>query len=236
MQITIIGYVILFSKNLITCTNRFFYVGTSSLEERIPVGQCCTFRGSFSNLNASTGSVLWQTYMLPDNANKPEGYAGAALWGSNPAIDESRNQIYVATGNLYSAPLHIHKCQQEMNNKTARHSYFPDRCVEPENHSNSILALDLDTGKVKWSRRLWGCGDVGFLRCGDLSDSSPKNQEDSHYHEPPMVLTVFHVNQTIKRDAIIANHKSGFAWALDRDNGDLIGFKVSKYTASCLDF
>lgn len=50
--------------------------------------------------------------------------------------------MYVATGNLYSAPLHVRECQEMENNQTVP--------TEPENHSDSILAFDLDTGDVKW--------------------------------------------------------------------------------------
>ena len=42
------------------------------------------------------------------------------------------------------------------------------------------------------------------------------------------MLTIDHGNGT-KRDIVVAVQKSGFAWALDRDNGDLVWFTVSEY-------
>ena len=39
-----------------------------------------------------TGEILWKTYMTP------EGYSGNAVWGSSPAIDLKRQQLYIATG------------------------------------------------------------------------------------------------------------------------------------------
>ena len=104
---------------------RSFFVGTSSLEELLGIGQCCTFRGSLSKLDVLSGTILWQTFTLPDNQNKLGGYAGAAIWGSSPSIDIKRNHVYIATGNLYSVPLNISQCQAK--------ETHPDECVEPDN-------------------------------------------------------------------------------------------------------
>src|SRR5262249_11266532 len=77
-----------------------------------PGYECCTFRGSVSALNASTGEVVWKAYTIPD-APKPRGKTttGITLWGpsgagvwSAPTIDTKRGVIYVATGNGYSDP------------------------------------------------------------------------------------------------------------------------------------
>ncbi len=81
---------------------RGFYVGTSSIEETLSAEQCCTFRGSFSKLDVRSGTILWQTFMVPNNYGKIGEYAGAAIWGSSPSIDIPRNHVYIATGNLYS--------------------------------------------------------------------------------------------------------------------------------------
>ncbi|PON35421.1 PQQ-dependent membrane bound dehydrogenase, glucose/quinate/shikimate-related [Parasponia andersonii] len=200
-----------------------FYVGTASLEEGLSIQQCCTFRGSFFKLNATNGAVLWQTFTLPDNGGKTGEYAGAAIWGSSPSIDKVRNHVYIATGNLYSAPLRIRQCQGQQNNQTTPTS-STDKCVEPENHSNSIMALDLDSGKIIWYRQLGGY-DVWFFACNNLSTPNcpPGPNPDADFSEAPVMLTIDHLNRT-KRDIVVAVQKSGFAWALDRDNGDLIWF------------
>ncbi|GAB4830257.1 hypothetical protein Ancab_040679 [Ancistrocladus abbreviatus] len=197
-----------------------FYVGTSSLEEvtSTPV-TCCLFQGSLVKLDVQTGAILWQTFMLPDNHGKLGGYSGAAIWGSSPSIDKSRNLVYVATGNLYSVPSAISKCQEEENNQTI--PTHPDRCIEPENHSDSFIALDLDSGEIKWYRQLGGY-DVWFFACNNLSNLGcpPGPNPDADFGEAPMMLTT-HVNGT-KKDLVVAAQKSGFVWALDRDNGDII--------------
>ncbi|XP_059452845.1 uncharacterized protein LOC132183427 [Corylus avellana] len=199
-----------------------FYVGTSSLEEGLSVEQCCTFRGSFSKLDVRTGAILWQTFMLPENSGKTGEYAGAAIWGSSPSIDVVRNLVYIATGNLYSAPPRILECQERENNLTVPSS--PDQCIEPDNHSNSILALDLDSGKIKWYKQLGGY-DVWFGACNWHLDPRcpPGPSPDADFGEAPMMLTIS-LNRT-KRDVVVAVQKSGFAWALNRDNGSLIWSK-----------
>lgn len=210
--------------------NRGFYVGTSSLEEGLSVDLCCTFRGSLSKLDVRTGAILWQTFMLPENFGKTREYAGAAIWGSSPSIDVARKLVYIATGNLYSAPLRILECQERENNQTVPTS--PDECIEPDNHSNSILALDLDAGKIKWYKQLGGY-DVWFGACNWHLDPRcpPGPSPDADFGEAPMMLSIY-LNRT-KRDVVVAVQKSGFAWALDRDNGSLIwskvGFQLLRY-------
>ncbi|CAL5191223.1 unnamed protein product [Lathyrus oleraceus] len=206
-----------------TYYNGSYYVGTSSLEEQVAIDKCCTFRGSFVKLDAKTGAILWQTYMLPDNKGKQDQYAGAAIWGSSPSIDVYRKHVYIATGNLYSAPQNILDCQERQNNQTT--PVETDECIEPENHSNSMLALDLDTGKIKWFKQLGGL-DVWFIACNNASTPNCPPQgplPDSDFGEAPMMLTTY-VNGT-QKDIVVAVQKSGFAWALDRNNGTLLWFK-----------
>ncbi|MBA0577594.1 hypothetical protein Golob_027794 [Gossypium lobatum] len=95
----------------------------------------------------------------------PWEYAGAAIWGSRLSIDIRWNHVYIGTRNLYSKPKNVRDCQERQNNRT----YMPstDECVEPKNHSVSILALDLDTGKVKCFNQLGGY-DVWFFACNNV--------------------------------------------------------------------
>ena len=55
-------------------------------------------------LDLGTGAILWQTIMTP------EGFPGNAVWGSSPAIDAKRGQLYIATGNNYDAPQETLDC------------------------------------------------------------------------------------------------------------------------------
>uniref|UniRef100_F6H5P7 CCHC-type domain-containing protein n=1 Tax=Vitis vinifera TaxID=29760 RepID=F6H5P7_VITVI len=167
------------------------------------------------------GKLVWEDFNIMEKAN---GIAGAAIWGSSPSIDVRRNLVYVATGNLYSAPLSIRECQEQQNNQTVPTQ--PDQCIEPDNHSNSILAIDLDSDKIKWYRQLGGY-DAWFLACNNLSTPNcpPGPNPDADFGEAPMMLSIY-VNGTM-RDIVIAVQKSGFVWALDRNNGSLIWATVS---------
>lgn len=162
--------------------------------------------------------------MLPDNNGKTGEYAGAAIWGSSPSIDVLRNHVYIATGNLYSAPLSMTQCQERENNQTV--PTHPDECVEPDNHSDSILALDLDSGKIKWFHQLGGY-DVWFFACNNLSTPNcpPGPNPDADFGEAPMILSIY--SNKINVDIVAAVQKSGLAWALDRNNGNLIWSTVS---------
>ena len=169
--------------------------------------------------------------MLPDNGGKLGGYSGAAVWGSSPAIDIKRRLVYVGTGNLYNAPAEVLDCQERQNNETKPSQ--PDQCIGPDINFYSILALDIDFGKTIWSRQLGGY-DVFYYVCLDPTnpDCPPGPNMDADFGEAPMLLSIF-ANGRL-RDVVVAVQKSGFAWTLDRDNGDLVWFNVSykKYTSA----
>jgi polyvinyl alcohol dehydrogenase (cytochrome) len=86
------------------------YVVTSGVSEEtaasMPDYECCTFRGSLTALDATTGDVVWKTYTVEEpqrrgtsTRGKPlRGPAGSPIW-SAPTIDEKRGLIYAATGN-----------------------------------------------------------------------------------------------------------------------------------------
>src|SRR6267142_327620 len=93
---------------------RTVYVGVSSNEESLaanPAYPCCTFRGSMVALDAITGAILWKTYVVPDNGGLTNGYSGNAIW-SPPAIDPERGVLFTATGNNYTVPPDVERCQE----------------------------------------------------------------------------------------------------------------------------
>ncbi|PKH93462.1 hypothetical protein CRG98_049839, partial [Punica granatum] len=132
-----------------------FYVGVSSLEETLPPSECCNFRGSLVRLDISSGAIQWQTYTVPENGGKLGGYSGGAIWGSSPAIDPRRQLVYVATGNLYTAPPNVTECQERQNNETTTPA-SPDQCIGPDVNFNSIIAFDIRSGRIRWARQLGG--------------------------------------------------------------------------------
>lgn len=201
-------------------------MGVASLEVTLPAERCCTFRGSIVKLDIQTGAVLWQTYTIPDNGGKLGGYSGAAVWGSSPAIDPKRNLVFIGTGNLYNAPAEVQQCQATRNNQTIPPQSQPDQCIPPDVHFDSILALELHSGKIKWFRQFGGYDVFYFVCLVPNNPACPVGPNlDADFGESPMLLTVF-PNGT-KLDIVVAVQKSGFAWALDRDTGDTVWFNVS---------
>ena len=126
-------------------TGGVIYVGVASTEEGVAslAGyQCCSFRGSVAAVNAATGAVLWKTFMAPT------GYSGTAVWGSNLAVDAARQSVYVGTGNNYAKPTDPAYLSCIAGGGTEA------KCLSTDDHVDSVLALNMTTGAVKWAKRL----------------------------------------------------------------------------------
>jgi polyvinyl alcohol dehydrogenase (cytochrome) len=179
------------------------YVPVSSNEEAIganPQYECCTFRGSLVALDAATGAVAWKTYTIPEPAKPTRtnkagtqlyGPSGAAIW-SSPTIDAKAGVVYVSTGDSYTDP-------------TA-------------STSDAILALDLQSGAVKWVQQItkndsWNVACMG----ADRSNCPESNGPDYDFGSSPML-----VPGRNGRPLIVVGQKSGFVHALDPDNGGRI--------------
>ncbi|KAL0385737.1 UNVERIFIED_CONTAM: hypothetical protein Sradi_2968000 [Sesamum radiatum] len=174
------------------------------------------------------GRKNWKDTMAdvhsPDNGGKLGGYSGAAIWGSSPSIDPIRGRVYVGTGNLYIAPADVLQCQARQNNQTAPPSE-PDQCFGPDVHFDSLLSFAVNSGKIVWAKQLGGY-DVFYFAClvPNNTDCPPGPNLDADFGEAPMLLSI--VSNGRLRDVVVAVQKSGFAWALDRDNGDIVWFTV----------
>ena len=186
---------------------RRLYVPTASYEEggKPPGYACCTFRGSLVALDARTGEVVWKTFTIEEEPHLLRAYAdgtelrgpaGAAIW-SAPTIDVKRGAIYVGTGNTYSGT------------------------AQPT--ADAILAFDLKTGKLRWSRQMattipdvFGCvpGDVN---CGD------RPGPDFDFGASPVLATL-----AGGRQLVVAGQKAGVVYALDPDKR---GEQVWRYRA-----
>lgn len=157
------------------------------------------FRGSVVALNAVDGSPLWKTYLAPDNGGSAGGYSGNAVW-SSPAIDPGRGLLYTDTGNNYTVPDDVTKCVDET---------FDDSlsCMDPTNFVDSVVALDLTTGEVRWGKALQGVDDFA-------------NFEDWDFGAGPNLFTA--TIEGVSRDLVGAGQKSGVYWALDADTGEVV--------------
>ncbi|KAH7866564.1 hypothetical protein Vadar_022017 [Vaccinium darrowii] len=81
------------------------------------------------------------------------GYSGAAIWGSSPSIDITRNLVYIGTGNLYNAPPEVLAFQAKQNNQTTKPGQ-PDQCIGLDVNVDSMMAFDLDSGKTLGNWRI----------------------------------------------------------------------------------
>jgi polyvinyl alcohol dehydrogenase (cytochrome) len=175
------------------------YVPAASSEEgqgTDPTYACCTFRGSLTAVDANTGEILWKTYTIPGEP-KPRGKnsAGTTLMGpsgvgiwSAPTIDAKRGVAYVGTGNTYSG--------------------------DSQPLSDSMIAFDLKTGKIRWSRQFTP-KDVFLVACGGnrKSENCPEeNGPDLDYGASPILTQLPN-----GKDVLIAGQKSAVAFALDPD-------------------
>lgn len=193
------------------------YVSASSQEEvasTLPASfgyKCCSFIGNFMAVKFDTKakkfSVVWNKLMLP----KDQGYSGAAVWGSQPAIDTARNQVFIATGNLYEFPPEMEKCE----NATSS-------CLPPDILQEAVLAIDITSGNINWVRRL-GALDGWVMACDmtprpDICPTTPG--PDADFAMAPTFVPAALGSGTTGVDAVVIGQKNGNLYSLKADTGE----------------
>jgi len=174
------------------------FIGVSSREEMMMLGnatyECCTFRGGVAAFDAKTGEQVWRFYTVPAPASEQGkdakgrrimGPSGVGVW-STVSIHPASNRLYFTTGNEYTNP--------------------------GSPYSDSIMALDLDTGKLAWSYKakdkdMWNAGCLG--KPGECD-------EDYDFGTIPISFKGPRGKQLIGAGA-----KSGWFYALDPKDGKL---------------
>jgi len=157
--------------------------------------ECCKARGAIVSLDSS-GKKQWQSYSIPDEprvvgknpAGTPVwGPSGASIW-SAPTIDIEKQVAYAATGDNFTHP----------DSKT----------------SDAVLAFDLKTGKMLWSRQLLE-GDVFSTACIATSKAGcPENPgPDYDFGSSPILVKLANGKR-----ALVIGQKSGIVHALDPDD------------------
>jgi polyvinyl alcohol dehydrogenase (cytochrome) len=158
--------------------------------------ECCSARGALVALDAASGQQIWKTYTIDEkphivsknSAGTPMwGPSGASIW-SAPTIDAEHGIIYAATGDNFSPPA--------------------------TRNSDAILAFDMKTGKILWSKQLTE-DDVFNNACIGLSKIScpEKPGPDFDFGSSPLLVTLANGKRVL-----LAGQKSGVAHALDPDN------------------
>jgi polyvinyl alcohol dehydrogenase (cytochrome) len=203
------------------------YVGVSSVEEAAAkIGyDCCSFRGSMAALDVATGAIVWRTPMTPAGTD----YTGVAVWGSAPSIDVGRGVVYIATGNNYTLPTALETCLEERaGDAEAQQRECVERLDRSDNYANAILALDLDTGAVRWARKLQNSGGWTFACAPQLAPVVPTNtsecanptSQDEDFGQAPMLVTT--TIGGVRRDLVLDGQKTGVFYALDADDGAIV--------------
>jgi polyvinyl alcohol dehydrogenase (cytochrome) len=183
------------------------YVPVSSSEEFSSSNldySCCTGRGSVVALDASTGAQVWKAYVVPTpvpvrkNSKGVQQYApsGGSIWNS-PTIDAKRGALYVGTGDGQTDPA-------------------PDT-------TDSIMALDLKTGKVLWHYQAES-GDAFMGGCnGDQrTDNCPKvNGPDQDIGNSPILRDL-----PGGKRVVVFGKKDGTVTALDPDHQGAVVWQV----------
>ena len=160
---------------------------------------CCAGRGAVVALDAS-GKKVWQAYSIPEeprivgknDAGTPVwGPSGASIW-SAPTIDVERGALYAATGDNFTHP----------DSKT----------------SDAVLAFDLKTGAMRWSRQLLA-GDVFSTACVTESKRGcPENAgPDFDFGSSPILIEL-----GAGKRVLVIGQKSGVVHALDPDRNGVI--------------
>jgi polyvinyl alcohol dehydrogenase (cytochrome) len=175
------------------------YVPVSGRDESIaatnPTYECCTFRGSVVALDAATGGVIWRAYTIADvpqvtgkNAKgaKTWGPSGAVPW-SSPTLDVRKRALYVGTGVNYSQP--------------------------PTQSSDAIVAFDMDSGRLLWSRQLTADDAYNFACGAPDKTNCPRD---------PFVDADFGSSGILRslsggKRILVESDKSGMVYGLDPD-------------------
>lgn len=179
--------------------NRLFVPVSSSEEVSAadPLYECCRFRGSVLALDTATGKTIWKTYTIPDPPHPThKNQAGTQLWApsgaavwSSPTLDLAHHALYIGTGDSYSDP--------------------------PAAATDAILALDMDSGKILWTRQITS-GDAFNLACPspDKTNCPAANGPDSDFGSSPILIDLPN-----GRRILVAGQKSAVLSALDPDRG-----------------
>jgi polyvinyl alcohol dehydrogenase (cytochrome) len=191
--------------------NGIVFVPVASWEETRsldPHYACCTFRGSVVALRIRDGNQVWKSYLVPPakrtgqtRLGTPQlGPSGVGVWAA-PTLDAKRGVMYIATGDNYSSPA--------------------------TNLSDAIVALEIATGRVLWSKQTIP-GDAYNSSCGTDKQNCPNEDGPDYDFGSSAILTRIPGG----RDILLAGQKSGMVYALDPENKGTLLWSVRIASAS----
>ena len=148
-------------------------------------------RGYLSAYDARTGMLAWRFYTIPE-----PGQPGAETWMGDTwkvgggttwftgSYDPELNLVYWGVGNPSS-------------------DFYGDERIGANLYTNSLIALDADTGKLKW-----------------YYQEIPHDLNDYDSNPEPMLFDAQLNGQM--RKLVLHSSKDGFAYLVDRTNGQFI--------------
>lgn len=165
-----------------------------------PTFPCCTHSGAVVALDARSGEILWRTPTIEEpprvtghteNGTEIRGPSGASVWNT-PSVSERLGLLFVGSGNNHSRP--------------------------PTARSDSVLAMDLATGRVAWSHQAqagdaWNSACLWFVT--DQTGCPTPPGPDLDFGATTMLLDVE------GRETLVAGAKSGVLHAFDAESGAL---------------
>ncbi|MDP9052736.1 MAG: PQQ-binding-like beta-propeller repeat protein, partial [Acidobacteriota bacterium] len=182
------------------------YVPVSGRDESIaatnPSYECCSFRGSVVALDAASGTRIWTAYTIADTpretgqnakGTKTWGPSGAVPW-SAPTLDLQKRVLYIGTGVNYSNP--------------------------PTDTSDAVVAIDMKTGRLLWSRQFTQADSWNFACVGKDKTNCPRLAFIDTDFGNSGILRSLHG----KRFLVISD-KGGTVYAIDPDREGRILWK-----------
>lgn len=202
-------------------------VGSSSIEELaaavIPGYVCCSFIGSMNAfaLEDDRFNLLWSQDMIPPGSN----FSGAAIWGAQPSVDSTRNQIFIATGNVYSTPPQYVAClNTTTGSSNTSQPNSTDSCVPPNVYQESVLAFDAATGHINWSLELSPL-DAWTVACILVPATNPSNcpaspGPDADFGMAPSFVPASRYTP-FGKDTLVVGQKNGILYAICAQTGEI---------------
>lgn len=163
----------------------------------IPGYPCCRSHGAVLSLNANTGEEQWVWHATEhakptkklSNGAQMWGPSGAVVW-TTPTIDKQRGVMYFGTGENMSGPA--------------------------TDTSDSVVALDLKTGKLKWKFQALA-GDIWNSACLSGGEACPKDAGPDFDFGASIILSKMPDGKPV----LLAGQKSGEVFALSPEDGKL---------------
>ncbi len=148
-------------------------------------------RGFVAAISAETGEETWRFYTVPAEGEPgsetwggfPSKWAGAPTWTTG-SFDPDLNLVYWPTGNPWP-------------------DFYGGRRQGDNLYSDSVVALDADTGRMKWYFQF-----------------TPHDEWDWDANETPVLIDSEYKGR--ERKLLIQANRNGFYYVLDRETGEFL--------------